>query len=509
MFNGTSTPRRTRVARSNRILIADDETTRIYDLRDKKWNAVISNGTGGMGKNVHVEFGRTEDEVVIFSDFTSKAAVWCLRTGRTVEIKDPKFSGREGRGWGYRPGGTGTRVLAMLCRCAGQDVLMLLAPGSYKVVKRVEVQTVDAQGLKWSRDGRWIAVWDAASSGYRVCIYTADGHLYRTIRRETASEYHEWSIEGLGIKTVEWVPGGEWLAVGGWDRRVRILDSRTFSPVVFLDHTAQIDIPGTPVYTEQVDGWGIRSYSITQQPVIPPKAQSEKNDVAVKMGISIMAFNKEGTMCATRDDSTPSTVWIWDLRSLRPKAILIQYSPIKSLQWHPSNSSLLLIQTTHDSPIVYLYTTPPTSNSSAFAPGPLEILSLSDVVAKPAGSLPAKWDIKWLPTTPDKKPVFLFGHAQAYVLVWPAGKDQILRFDNEGDSDDSLYDILTGKTPVPRLGDSIVDVGSEEEDGEDRAFDVVEERSVEFEDTFRGKRADVGGRRGRSAFEESGMSEMF
>ncbi|KAF1995624.1 WD40 repeat-like protein [Amniculicola lignicola CBS 123094] len=526
-------PRKPHPAKSNRVLISDDDNTRVYDLRDPKWQAVISNGSGGMGKNVHVAFGRTEDEVVVFSDYASKATIWCLRSGRTVEIKDPKFSGKEGKGWGYRPGcrGGGAEVLAMLCRAAGQDLLMLLAPGTYKVVKRVEVGTVDAQGLKWSGDGRWIAVWDAQGVGYRLDVYTADGHLYRTIARETPMEYNEFGIEGLGIKSVEWVPGGEYLAVGGWDRRVRILSTRTFAPVVFLEHTEIVDIPSTPVYSEQVDGRGLRTYSLEQQPVTPPKAVVEKSDSSIaKMGLSCMAFNKDGTLCATRDDSTPTTVWIWDLRSLRPRTILIQHAPVKALLWHPTNPDTLLIQCTHDIATLYMYTTPSpstsTSSSSSSSHGIPEILTLVEAITKPAGSAAIKWTATWLPTPEDKKPSFLFGHQQGYIVVWPEGKDQILRFENEDgeESDDSLYDILTGKTPVPRLQDSSPRADEEGEQGDvdmgdSGGFigvpvenaDMYDGNTGSFEDTFREKKRAIGTKapRGKSVFDESGMSEMF
>ena len=30
---------------------------------------------------------------------------------------------------------------------------------------------------------------------------------------------------GMGIKTVTWAPGGRWIAVGGWDNKVRIVES--------------------------------------------------------------------------------------------------------------------------------------------------------------------------------------------------------------------------------------------------------------------------------------------
>ncbi|KAH8731650.1 hypothetical protein GQ44DRAFT_746315 [Phaeosphaeriaceae sp. PMI808] len=433
-------PRRAPPSQSNRILVADDDTTRVYDVRDESWNAVINNGSGGTGKNVHVEFGANEDQVLVWSDFAACLKVWCLKTGRQVEIRDPKFSGKDGRGWGYRPSGTSKhgrgQVLALLCRSAGIDVLLLLS---------AQLPTSDAANLKWSRDGRWLAIWDAASTGYNLHIYTADGHLYRTITREPAEEVGTWGIEGMGIKSVDWLPGNEKLAVGGWDRRVRILSTRTFAPVVFLDHTATIHIPDAPVYTEHLDGQGNRSYVLTPQPAIPPKAPVEKNETALmKQGISILKFNADGTLCATRDDSTPSTVWIWDLQSLRPRIVLIQYSPIKTLDWHPHDPTRLLIHTAHDSPTVYLYTTQSLSSSSSSLSSPQhhppDILDLSPHITKPVTPLIPKWSSSWLSTAPDKKPVFLQGHQQAYILVWPAGKDQILRFDNDDaeQSDDNI-----------------------------------------------------------------------
>jgi WD40 repeat protein len=509
-----------------------------------------------MGKNVHAEFGSNEDEVLVWSDFTACVKIWCLKTGRAVDIRDPKFLGKDGKGWGYRPsrdartsgGSARGGVLALLCRAAGADILLLLATGTYKVLNRVELTTTDAAGLRWSRDGRWLAIWDASSAGYKLHIYTADGHLYRTLTREPSDDVSEWDVEGLGIKTLEWVPGNERLAVGGWDRRVRILSTRTFAPVVFLDHTPAIDVPSTPVYSERIDSQGNRSFATTQQPVTPPKAALEKNETGLmKQGIGLVTFNADGTLCATRDDSTPCTVWIWDLTILRPQCILIQYSPARNLLWHPTNPNRLLIQTAQDEPTVYLYTAasthiPASSTSSSptvhassrsFQHLPA-ILTLSSQITRPAGSAPARWTTSWLSTPPDKKPVFIFGHQQAYVLLWPEGKDRILRFeredeDEQGDSDDSLFDILTGRTPIPELGMSRMD-----EDGDGREMVEGEEEEEEvsgygdsvgtlqaLDDTFRGKMGqEYTGHEGETigmeqnlneegVLGESGMSEMF
>jgi len=98
--------------------------------------------------------------------------------------------------------------------------------------------------------------------------------------------------------------------------------------------------------------------------------------------------------------------------------------------------------------------------------------------------------------------VFVLGHARGYVLVWPEGKDQMLRFEGQegDDSDDSLYDILTGRKEVPVLGENeeVGDEGMGVEWEEEE-----EEEEMRLEDTFRGRG------RGRSVLGESGLDEMF
>jgi len=49
-----------------RILVADEETIQVYDLKDEKWTATINQGFGGIR---NVNFGRNQDEVIVFSDY--------------------------------------------------------------------------------------------------------------------------------------------------------------------------------------------------------------------------------------------------------------------------------------------------------------------------------------------------------------------------------------------------------------------------------------------------------
>ena len=231
---------------------------------------MIDNGSASMGGIVSVDFGASDTEVIVFTDYGSKVTIWSLESGRAVEIKDPKFSSLTAMsslrlGYGYRPcyckavagsnGRTGrgngdgmgglVDIFALLVRSGAQDVLMLLAPRSYSILKSVALGTTDAQGMKWSPDGKWLAVWEAASIAYKVYIYTADGNLYRVYSGNNSEGGA--GGEGLapaavdeqvmGIRSIEWSPKGDYLAIGDHARRVTLLNTRTVSSRSIVQET--------------------------------------------------------------------------------------------------------------------------------------------------------------------------------------------------------------------------------------------------------------------------------
>lgn len=203
---------------SSRIFLADEDTIKVWDLQNTEWSATISNAGGNIGKPSNIDFGADSDEVSVFYDFGIKLKIWFLSTGRSVEIRDPKFATK---GYGYR---RQSGHFALLTRPGAYDIVTLHAPKSYEIVSSFTVPSVDAQGLKWSPDGRWLGVWDSASSGFKVLVYTSDGHLYRTYKGQ-----EEDGVSGIGVKSVEWSPMGDCLAISGYDNRVTVLGTTTVS----------------------------------------------------------------------------------------------------------------------------------------------------------------------------------------------------------------------------------------------------------------------------------------
>ena len=203
-------------ASSHRILIADDSTVHVYDAFDNQFRAILTGQAGSTGRIANVEFGDTPDEILVFTDFSAKVTIWSLVKSRGVEIRDPKFSSSS-RGHSYRPK---SGHLAIITRPGTQDVVMLLDPQTRELEGSFDLATTDAQGVKWSPDGRWLAIWDTASSGYRLLVYTADGQLYKAY----LGGYGADAI-GLGIKALEWNPTGAILAVSDYNDQVTLLST--------------------------------------------------------------------------------------------------------------------------------------------------------------------------------------------------------------------------------------------------------------------------------------------
>lgn len=238
---------------------------------------------------------------------------------------------------------------------------------------------------------------------------------------------------------------------------------------MFLDHTPTIQLSSGDVWQEQVPASMDRSFAKVAHPIEPPGVPSGTSDSMPKSGISVLSYNCDGSLIATKDDSTPFTIWIWDVEILTPRAVLIFHAPVKMLSWHPKRPGLLLVHCSQDTPIIYVWDS--VGNEPAIFP-----ISVS----KGLGRV----DFTWLESPPDCKPAILLGSQSAYALVWPFGREQILRFEHpdspeKDESEDSLYDILTGRTPIPPL------------DGRSASPDepTLDDDSGALEDTFRGKRA--------------------
>lgn len=130
--------------------------------------------------------------------------------------------------------------LALLTRSGGKDVISIHERDTLEVTRSWHSDTVDAQGISWSADGRWLAIWESASQGHRFLIYAADGYLYKTWSGPVPTIGEVDLNLGPGIKLFDWNRSGTHVAVADYSKQVTVLSAPSFTEAMSLLHTATI-----------------------------------------------------------------------------------------------------------------------------------------------------------------------------------------------------------------------------------------------------------------------------
>ena len=463
---------------SDRIVVLSSQSIEAVDLDDASHRVRLDNGSGGLGRFVSADFIGS-DQLLVTWEF-GKAKLWNLSSGKGIELGDFKTV-CSGERWQSRPGhdNAARQALATLSRPGADDLLNLYFPRLQKQVASVKLPTIDAQSLCWSPDGRWLAVLDAPMASPWIHFYTPDGYLFRSF--PPAAESYE---SALGVKAMIWSQDSQVVGLMRFDGRMILLNARTFAPLAVIEHTTTIDQrllspeQQAPIWQEAVSTSGERSYTAAVQPVSPPLSRTKPSAEPGELGIAEARFSCDGTYLATRDERMLNTVWIWNSVTLATHAVIIQHSNVRKLHWHPIRTDTLMLECGEG--FAYLF-------HASLGEAPLPIPT----------STPGSAVLFWLYTSPSFKLAIMAATKWSFRLVYPEGQpestdlahDQAMSHAaadepyEDGASEDSLFDVLSGRKPLPPKTEQSytervdLEVETEEED-----------TSTRMDDTFREKR---------------------
>lgn len=439
----------------------------IFSLLDTEQKIHISNGSGSLGKIIAVEVigdvGR-EQAVVVFE--FGRVNFWDISTGRNTEVGEAKLGGR-GNPWSVRKVPGKTEVLALLSRVAAQDVLSFFLTNSTTPFRSVTLPSADAQSISWSPCGQWLAVLESTLASPSVYIFTADGYLFRSYpsRLEATPPSTPGTDEntlGLGFRGMAWTATA--LALTG-AQNITLLDKRTFSSKATMSiHSPSSESTNLSSaafgYQETLTSTNARSYTYLTGSSLPRPS--------TKTTIIDPRASPNGAFLATRDESAPSNITIWSLERRILHITLQQHAAVRKMLWHPDRSNLLLLLS--DDGSIYVWDV-----GSGEAPVYLQhaFSGRQDV-----GRIDARW-IAASTAQADgvekcKSAIVVTSRKSGWQVLWPEGREMVESL--EGDvSQDSLYEILTGRTPLP--GDKMRDVEE----------DITKLSATGVDDTFRDK----------------------
>ncbi|CAK7221846.1 hypothetical protein SCUCBS95973_004638 [Sporothrix curviconia] len=442
---------------SQRLLLATSDLVMVAAVDPpagkEPFRAVIRNPTLPVtAKPTFVSLCPSDDCVCICSAFGVKFVVFDLRTGQGVAIESPKFFSSAAvcsRGVSFRPA---THHMALLVRTDGKDFVCLRDLVASAPVVTWELDTIDAQGLVWSPDGRWLTVWESPAHGHKVLFYTPDGHLFKTwtgaasgitarlpkltsdseARQDASSSGTDAETSaadelfGSGVRLVQFSANARHLAVGDASRTIRIIDMATVTTSMRLVHPTSIrPRVGSSLLTwqEQIDPVVADTGHIfveATHDVSPPgrPVASSIDSTTVSSGCTLMAFDSSSTLLATRIEEAPSTVWVWSLETAELCSVLMLHANVSTVVWQPTTPHTLLVTCEGDKHrglgVVWnpLKDTPP--QAANFAPyyPPSFNQGHSSLSGQPAGKYRPAWlDLKGIP------PSLFYSDANEFCLV--------------------------------------------------------------------------------------------
>jgi hypothetical protein len=275
------------------------------------------------------------------------------------------------------------------------------------------------------------------------------------------------------------------LALTRYDSKIVLLNTKTFTPIAEIEHTTTIDQRSgpeeqlAPIWQEAVSAAGERTYVAISQPFSPPLSKTRSSTEPSELGVAEARYSCDGTYLATRDERMLNTVWIWNMATLQPFVVFVQHNIVRKLHWHPERTDTLMVDCGEG--IAYLF-----NAASGQPPEPFD--------ASMAGST----GFSWIRTPADNKPVILATSKTSSRLLYPEGrpeeseaavsrpraKSNVSDAFEEGESEDSLLDVLSGRKPMPQKTEpsytEMVDVEVETEE---------EDISTRMDDTFREKKS--------------------
>ncbi|KAI8325306.1 YVTN repeat-like/Quino protein amine dehydrogenase [Martensiomyces pterosporus] len=283
--------------------------------------------------------------VLTFGELDLRLSIWSLAGDERRYIQFPKSSPSC---VSFHPDGS---FMALVQRHDYRDYIGIYNTDSWALAKEFPVDTIDAAGIKWSPDGLHLVVWDMAANFCAIVVNIA-GVAKRTYQPED---------EGLGLRTCAWSPTGQLLALGGYDKKIRVLNDLTWQPIATLVHRAtvggEVDVfseaeIGVSLAQESKavmasQGAGRRTHTRFDLEQLPASIRTvvpgDMHRAEAKTGVSFLEFNAEGTLLASVNESMPCALWVWRVKDLRLVTVIQTIKPLRACRWSPVESVLAFV----------------------------------------------------------------------------------------------------------------------------------------------------------------------
>lgn len=225
---------------SRLLLVASVDEIHVYSAVAATFHATVRAFAPPAAKPVYIGFGPVDTDVYVCASLGLRFSIFDVTASRAIEVANVKFctAATVRKGFCFRPA---TRHLTVLTRISGKDMISIHHPTTKEVQRSWSPDIVDAQGLVWSADGRWLVTWESAAHGHKILIYTPDGNLFKVWSGPQALVAADADAQlGPGVRLLEFSADARNLAVGDSSRRICILDMDSGAESLRLQHPATV-----------------------------------------------------------------------------------------------------------------------------------------------------------------------------------------------------------------------------------------------------------------------------
>ena len=295
----------------------------IRSVTNPNWICSINQSQSGI---IFSRWTPDSRKIIITNDFNVRLSIWSLIDKSTVYINGPKS---EKKGISFSSNGY---FMALAERDNSKDFIGVYFTGDFSLVSRFNVDTFDLNDISWSKDNTSIVVWDSDLE-CKFLVYSPTGNLIKNIQ---PYKY------GLGIQEAKFSLNYHYFCIGFNDGFIRLYNSITWNFIYEFNHNINIlqEDSLVNVFKEE-EIKGKNKFSKYKEGTFPFKL-SNINFKGIG-SISQIEFSFDSTLIASRNDSIPNAVFIWEVNTLKLNSVIVHIKNVKDFKWSPKENILIIV----------------------------------------------------------------------------------------------------------------------------------------------------------------------
>ncbi|GIQ84567.1 hypothetical protein KIPB_006086, partial [Kipferlia bialata] len=314
----------------------------VFSKEETDWDCTIGGGPAGL---TDVKWTPDSRHIITISDYGLEACVWSLTEGSELARWINPNLGADGIA--FSPS---FEYMACVVRLQCKDHIVIRSLEDFEVLLqfRVSKTPTSVVGIEMPSDGK-VVVWDTPMT-YRILVCKLPDLSNSPDPNKVETTVYNPYSDSMGVKACTVSHRGHYIAAGGFDERLRVLDTEDGALLASLEHSLEgerereADRPRSDdmcVYVE-VDGErGVSQYASVLDAYVPAYEINERNP-GLDFGVSCPEWSPDDLYIATHNQNMPHAVWIWSVDQLSLRAVILQSTPVSSFKWAPTPGSPML-----------------------------------------------------------------------------------------------------------------------------------------------------------------------